>query len=493
MGWQWRPRRAFLLPAVLGFLPILWADSLPLWSFSVMAALALLLIPFPAFRHRNARLACLFLALLCLRAGLDQCFVVRPALAAASRLSGETVTLQGRVSRLGELHFFTTDTDAALPAGTKLLFYPQGMEEIPDPGSRAIFSGTVKPIEGEKTFCAFCRSEGSFMRLTVTSATQTEAPAQTLRGLLVSRLRELLPGETGVLLGSLCLGEKGDLPRSTIIAFRRAGLPHLMVVSGLHMSVIAGSAWLILKKAIRHRKWSAIGGIITVLAFAALVGFSASVMRAGLMTVLLMSGVFFRRKSDPIHSLSLAWVVLLLIDPRMWGDFGFLLSFGATAGILCLTRPLVVVLQYRKPVRRRFTRLVKAAWNRLVPAIAVVLAVFFPLLPLNAWLFGTTSVISPAVNLVAVPPAGWLLVCGFIVMGCSAVGWLRPLAHVFALFSGALGKLLLWVVRLCGDIPWAYPRLPLWVSLLVSAGSLLFILWLYNKRKRRENRGRRSA
>lgn len=176
-------------------------------------------------------------------------------------------------------------------------------------------------------------------------ATQTDAPARLLgqgRGLTLAlaRLRQglgrrfLVLGRTaGGIAAAMVVGDRSYLGADLTGQFRQAGVSHLLVVSGLHLSLLCAALGFALRR-LRPRT-AALCSLAAVLFYMLLVGMTVSVVRAGVLVAMALFARLLDRAADPLTSLGLALLVLLGVNPYAACDMGLLLSFAATLGVLC--------------------------------------------------------------------------------------------------------------------------------------------------------------
>ena len=231
-------------------------------------------------------------------------------------------------------------------------------------------------------------------------------PAQ-IKARAVAAMRESLPPVSAALLAGLLLGERTDLPDDVDAAFRRAGVYHVLAVSGFNVALVASTTWVLLTLARAPRRVAALGALLLVVGFAAVVGTQPSVLRATVMAVLVLAALLLDREASVLNSLALASLAILAVRPADIHDPGFQLSFAATAGIVLA------------PLPRR----------RVAAALSVSGAAQLAVLPIGLAHFNQVSTIGILANLAVVPLAGVATVLGLVAVavdGVSAVaaGWL---------------------------------------------------------------------
>ena len=257
-----------------------------------------------------------------------------------------------------------------------------------------------------------------------------------LRAASVATMTEALPPVSAALLSGLLLGERSGLPPEIHEAFRRAGVYHVLAVSGFNVALLAAAVWTILAAAGTPRRLSALGAMAAVIAFAAVVGTEPSVMRATIMAVLVLAALVLERETSVINSLALAGLAILALRPGDLTDPGFQLSFAATAGIVSAPLP-------RAPV---------------LAALAVSAAAQLAVAPITLAHFNQLSLVGLLANLGVVPLAGVATVLGLL-----AVALAHVVPSLAALFFAALWPVLLlmrWIVALVASVPGAVVHLP---------------------------------
>ena len=131
----------------------------------------------------------------------------------------------------------------------------------------------------------------------------------------------------------MCVGERSGLSADLKQLFQQAGLSHILVVSGLHLSAIGALCYLALKRFLNRRAAAALS-CLAVLLFMCVVGFTPSVVRAGCVMLLIYIGKLLKQPGDTLTSLGLAALLLCIQNPFAAQDIGLLLSFSATLAVL---------------------------------------------------------------------------------------------------------------------------------------------------------------
>lgn len=219
----------------------------------------------------------------------------------------------------------------------------------------------------------------------------------TLRAAIAARLGSAVPTpQAAGVARALVLGDRAGLDEDTRAAYAHSGAMHVLAVSGLHTGVVAAIlAWLLapLRRAGRGGRVAALLALWAGLAaYAALTDFAPSVRRSAVMFGALFAGRTLRADGNPLNSLGLSALILLLLDPSLLRALGFQLSYAAVAGIIVFYPPL------KRAMRSRFPVL-----DRVADLVAVSLAATVATAPLTVYHFHQFPLAFAVSGVVAVP------------------------------------------------------------------------------------------
>lgn len=233
------------------------------------------------------------------------------------------------------------------------------------------------------------------------------------RNLSYEVFAEALPERYALMLDSLVYG-RSNIPDDMFTAFQKSGTMHILAASGFNVTILAYSALMLLMWITGHRKASIIGAILISLLYASAAGFSPTVTRAVIMSILAMSAGLFSRKYSAGSGLAFAVFALLLFNPNWLFDIGFQLSFASTLGFFVVS-PMIS------------SKIGGKQWYRKAVFIFIQTVVIQLLtLPILAHHFYGFSAVSPISNLIAIPlseiivPMG--VVAGFLGIIIRPVG-----------------------------------------------------------------------
>jgi competence protein ComEC len=290
------------------------------------------------------------------------------------------------------------------------------------------------------------------------SITTLDAPQPSwsvrLKRASVATMGRALPPASAALLAGLLLGDRTDLPRDIDEAFRRAGVYHVLAVSGFNVALLAAAVWALGRLLRVPRRAAAAAAIVVVIGFALVVGPTPSILRAVVMAVLVLTALLLERDASVTNSLALAALAILAVRPGDLFDPGFQLSFAATLGIVVAPLPRGVFLG----------------------ALGVSAAAQLAVLPVTLAHFNQISMIGVIANLGVVPLAGAATIVGLAAVGLS---FLSEAVGAVA-FDVAWPLLLAMraVVALAAGMPGAVVHLPApgWIAVTCYIGGLVLLL-----------------
>ena len=270
------------------------------------------------------------------------------------------------------------------------------------------------------------------------------------------------PEDTVGFARALLLGDSTRLSDQDDTAFKISGIRHVIAVSGLHVSILFSLIYVFVGK---RRIITAVLGIPILILFAAVAGFTPSIMRACIMQCLMILGLLLKKEYDSPTSLSFAVLVMLVANPLSITSVSFQLSVGCMTGIFLfsgkINRFLLRILRVPKDksVRAKLGR-----W--LAGCVAVTVSATAVTMPLSAYYFGTVSIVGILTNLLTL----WAISFVFygIMLACLlGVIWM-PLSTAIAWIISWPIRYVLLVARSLSAIPCA----------AVYTSSVYIVLWI---------------
>ena len=267
----------------------------------------------------------------------------------------------------------------------------------------------------------------------------------------------LYPPEQAGLLRALLTGDKSGLNETAQHDFNRVGLAHVIVVSGLHVTFIAGFLGAVFDLRRRHT-------LVIILAvlvlFCVMTGNAPGTVRAVVLYGLSILAPRVGRQYNSMTGLSAALLLLLAANPWSIANAGLQFSFLSTLGIL----------RYGQTWSERWKRKLPAAGKKLLgplaSTVAISLSSMLLTIPLSALYFGRFSLIAPLSNLLT----GWAVALAFlggmfsVLLGAAVF----PLGQVLAVLVGLPVRFFLWMAEALSRVPLA----------AVSLNFVYYILWM---------------
>ena len=270
--------------------------------------------------------------------------------------------------------FATTDAASLSGVGFGDTIAVRGRVRSTEAGDRAAYLVSSTEAPTVKTEAPFWLSWTDGLRETFSSAAAS------------------LPGEGGRLLPGLSIGDVSAVGEELDAAMKTSSLSHVTAVSGSNCALVTGLAFACASAAGAGRRRRAAIAVVALAAFVVLVTPDSSVVRAAIMSTIVLCALAGGRPSRGLPALGLAVIVLLLLDPWKSVDFGFALSVLATGGLLLLAVPLTAALSRWMPAK-------------LAMIIAIPLAAQLACQPVLVLLDATLPVYGVAANVLIEPAA----------------------------------------------------------------------------------------
>lgn len=328
-----------------------------------------------------------------------------------------------------------------------------------------------------------------------------------LRHVAVERISRLeLDPETDAVVRAMTVGDRSSLTPEIRRLHARGGTSHLLAVSGLHVGFVFVVVNLLLFWVLPMRygyAWRCMLVIVAIWIYAAVAGFSPSVVRAATMFSVFQTAMSVSVRSDSLNSLALTAFVMLLFDARTLYDTGFRLSFLSVAAIIEWGMPLYryitwveYPLSFKLPATRfeRFLFEVKEFRRRMLESVlgGVIMGTVSSVVtaPLVSYLFGVVSLWGVVAGPVAV-------LLGGIVVGATLLWILMPLPLLEPLLGWIVrnsAEALEWLVEACArsGVMVIEHRADGAVVVAIYVAMALFTVWLWSRTKpRRSSRRRR--
>lgn len=355
------------------------------------------------------------------------------------------------------------------PARVRLALHGTQGFIMPEPGLRIITTGHLSPPPAPAEPGGFdFRRLAWFERLGAVGYTRVPvlaiAPAaEGAAGLRVHRLRmristavqEQLPDDRGGFAAAILTGDRSGIPQDRMEELRRSNLAHLLAISGLHMGLLTGFVYGLLRLlmalvppfALRAptRKIAAVGALLAGGYYLVLSGGNVATERAYIMVSVMLVAILLNRRAISLRSVAIAATLILLLRPEALVQAGFQMSFAATVGLVAVFRWLGDEREWRRTVPRWAWPVLSLVICSIVAGIATA--------PVAAASFNRLAEYGLIANLLAVPMMGAVIMpaavlaailapfglegLGLAIMG-PAIGWILGVSAYVSAFEGAV-------------------------------------------------------
>ncbi|HVY18477.1 MAG TPA: ComEC/Rec2 family competence protein [Bauldia sp.] len=313
-------------------------------------------------------------------------------------------------------------------------------------------------------------------------------PLAALRDTLRVRIEEALPGNDGHIAAALIMGDQRGIAEDTQDDMRASGLGHILSISGLHLALVAGSVfWLIrallaLSPALALnfpiKKWAAAATLAVATVYTAISGAEVATVRSWVMLAIMLGAILMDRRALTLRNVALAALVILVFSPESLLSISFQMSFAATIALISAyeviaARQAAGLAAGDARERTWFTRASASVTTLFLTAVVAGLATA----PFGAHYFQRVAPLTIIANMAAAPAVS------FVVM---PMAMLAVVAMPFGLESLALGAMrwgLEWMLLVADKTAaWSaglgnVKAMPALALLLMTGGFLWLTLW----------------
>lgn len=306
-----------------------------------------------------------------------------------------------------------------------------------------------------------------------------------LRLTIAERVYASIGGEPGAVAAALLTGLRSRISTETYEAMRAAGLAHLLAISGLHVGLIGGTVFMVLKTLLSlwpafalhysARKAAALGAILAILAYTALAGGTVPTVRACLMGTIALGALLIERNPFSLRLWSVAACVVLLLWPESLLGPSFQMSFAAVLGLIAYyERP-------RPPLSGTLGFIPAYPRGLILTTVIATLATA----PFALYHFQTLPLYGLLGNMIAVPLTGLLVMpAGLVALLLLPLG--GGLADIPLWLMGQGLSVIVaaatWIAALPGAVQ-TLPQPPALSLVLASLGGLWLCLWRSGARR----------
>lgn len=275
-----------------------------------------------------------------------------------------------------------------------------------------------------------------------------------LRKYIKSKLREKLKKENSELAISLIVGDRSHISSEVEDNFKKANLMHMLAISGAHFSYVILIATFISNR-LQHKRLGQLIQIIAIIFFMNLTGNTASVVRAGIMSILLIGSSICKRQNDSLNNIAISAIIQIINNPYIIFDSGFMLSYSGVLGIILFYKKISEHIHFK--------------------SIALTISANIFIIPIMIYNFHTISASFIISNICA----SWLL--GIIII-LEFISLCIPIKLLYIILD-LLIMMLRKIAEICANIPFAQMYVPRYAIFFVI---VIYILIFCRKLKCRK-------
>lgn len=269
--------------------------------------------------------------------------------------------------------------------------------------------------------------------------------------------------DTAPFMQALLTGDKSRLYDNNLVydSLSRSGISHVVSVSGMHLAFLMQ----FLSMLIKNGRLKAFLGIPTVIVFMAVMGFTPSVTRAGIMQLFLIAGSLLDREPDTLTSLSASLFLILLFNPYAAASISLQMSYSAVIGMMLLS-PRINKYLFAKIKSKSFPKPVSKLLYAVSATISSTLGAVVFTTPMSALYFGSVSLIAPLTNLFVLPVVSFVFCAGFVSV---ALGFVFEMASVLvAAVVSVFVRYIIFIASVLAYLPLAG----------ISTSNMYIVVWL---------------
>ncbi|MDD5924336.1 MAG: ComEC/Rec2 family competence protein [Clostridia bacterium] len=238
------------------------------------------------------------------------------------------------------------------------------------------------------------------------------------------KIYSAMPKQYASVLSAILTGNSKSLDKHLKTKFTNLSIYHLLVISGLHTTLLSLVVYSILMFITHKKKVASIGAIAFLFGFTIFAGASPSVVRSAIMTSMVLIGRISRNRIDSLTSIGLASFIITASNPFIAGNLGFLLTFSNVIGIVLLHPTLVGILSIKYTKKNLLINIA----NKIISSICVTISVAIVTLPYTILVFKVFSPYVVFTNLIMIPLVEIIIVLGFLACVISFIPYISTLS-----------------------------------------------------------------
>ena len=307
-----------------------------------------------------------------------------------------------------------------------------------------------------------------------------------IRQKIVNRITALLPPDEAAITAAVIAGERSLIGQRLNEQYRDSGLAHFLSISGLHMSMLAGLMFFLVRFILAlfppvalqfdTKKIAAVMALAMSLIYLLISGMEIPAQRAFIMTSVVLLGVLTDRRAISMQTIALAAFLVLLFNPEVLTSASFQMSFAAVLGMIAFYEK--VESRVRKFLHiDGMNKWLRGIWLYIIGVVVSDFIASLMTLPFAVYHFNMVALYTTLGNFMAGPIIG-LIIMPFVLLSLLLLplGLDAPFIKIVGLGIKWVNDITAWVASL----PYAgyqVPSMPFWGLLLIVIGGLWLMLW----------------
>ncbi len=317
--------------------------------------------------------------------------------------------------------------------------------------------------------------------------TRIQVYLESIREQIKGIINRTIPGKYAPVAIALITGDRSGINENDLTALRDSGLAHILAISGLHMAIMAGTIYFILRWflaafpyiALRFpiKKIAAVAALIGGALYLLISGGAVSTQRAYIMAAVMFIAIILNRPGVTLRNVALAALFILLMRPESLLDVGFQMSFAAVAALVAIYEALAKDRFHKKEEGRILRRPTIFPVRYLAGVASTTIIAGLAVAPIAAFHFHKFSQFSLLGNLLAMP------VIGLVIMPMALLSFLfMPFGGEYIPLSMMQWGLsiLMQIADYVASLPGAVrpvPQMPILALICMAMGGLWLVCW----------------
>lgn len=300
-----------------------------------------------------------------------------------------------------------------------------------------------------------------------------------IKNMIINRIETTLTETSSSICLALIIGYKVDIPSDINEYFKNSNLLHLLAISGIHVTYINIIINYILIKF--GKRSSRILNIIFLCIYIILTNFIPSVFRACVMQIMILISHLLYKKSDLITNISISALILLIINPLIIYNIGFIFSYVGTISIIIFNSYIKKCFDYLEirfsgrlriqvpKEKNKFCLVITNIYSKAKQTAILTLSANILLIPLSMYIFNSFSFTFIICNLLVQPLLSYIIIISIIQIIISFIS--IKLSLLFSIFTNIIMNFFVQIVKFCSSIPFS--------KLLVATPSMKTLILIY--------------